>query len=304
MHRARPFACLIVGLFFFVATGSSVSPSSAGISSENGIAGVEPVLRLEKPRYVEGEAIRFWVGVTPKNSTVIPEELRKPCSLSITKPDGARTVESVGWPVDGMLDHGWSGGWGFGEEKVEPGRYLLILECSGEKTPRVELIVARSEILDQIKAEFRFERDGAITKGTQVPVVLAVQNGSQAIIRFPQRGVMMEGVSLRIVRKVPAFQSDLFFPWEKLSHSSVMPDTYTWDVASEIPAVVLQPGEHFEQRFLLEDAYSFDRAGDYEISFGTVLSVLVGEKNGQFADLCPIRLPVTASAKFVLSSAE
>ena len=304
MHKARLFACVIVGLFLTVATGSSVSQSSTRIPSENGAAGVIPVLRMEKPRYVEGEAIRFWVGVRPKNSTVIPYELWNPCSLSITKPDGARRVESVAWSVDGMLDHGWSGGWGFGEEKVGPGRYLLVLECAGEKTPPLELIVERSEILDQIKAEFRFEREGAVTRGNQVPVVLAVQNNSQAIIRFPHRGAMMEGVSLTIVRKEPALQSALFFPWEKLSHSSVMPDMYTWDVASEIPSVVLQPGEHFQQRFLLGDAYSFDQAGDYEIRFDTVLSVLVGEKNGEFADLCPIRLPVTASAKFVLSSAE
>ena len=304
MRKASLFACLVVGIFLTVITGWSVVPPSAGIFSENEPAGVEPVLRLEKPRYAEGEAIRFWIGIKPKNSTVIPVELWKPCLLSITKPDGTRRVDSVGWPVDGMLDHGWSGGWGFGEEKVEPGRHLLILECAGEKTPPVELIVERSEILAQIKAEFRFERDGAITKGTHVPVVLAVQNGSQAIIRFPQRGTMMEGVSLSIVRKEPVSHWGLFFPWEKLSQSSVMPDTYTWDVASEIPSVVLQPGEHFEQRFLLEDAYSFDRAGEYEISFGTVLSVLVGEKNGPFGDLCPIRLPVTASAKFFLTGAE
>jgi len=304
MHAARLFAHWIVGLLLIVATGSSVSPSSARIASENGAAGVEPVLRLEKPRYVEGEAIRFWVGVTPKNSSVIPEVLRKPCSLNITKPDRTQTIESVGWPVDGMLDNGWTGGWGFGEEKVVPGRYLLTLECAGEKTPPVELTVERNEILDQIKAEFRFEREGAIMRGSQVPVVLAVQNDSQAIIRFPQRGAMMEGVSLRIVRKEPAFQTDMFFPWEKLSHSSVLPDTYTWDVASDIPSVVLQPGEHFEQHFLFDDAYSFDRAGEYEIKFGTVLSVLVGDKNGPFADLCPIRLPVTTSAKFVLGTAE
>jgi hypothetical protein len=130
------------------------------------------------------------------------------------------------------------------------------------------------------------------------------KNGSQAIIRFPQRGAMMEGVSLGIIRKEPASHWALFFPWEKLSQSNVMPDPYTWDVASEVPSVVLQPGEHFEQRFLLEDAYAFDRLGEYEISFGTVLSVLVGEKNGPFGDLCPIRLLVTASAKFLLSSAE
>jgi hypothetical protein len=168
----------------------------------------------------------------------------------------------------------------------------------------VELIVERSETFDQIKAEFRFEHEGAVTRATQVPVVLTVQNASDATIRFPQLGAMMEGVSLRIIREKPAFHSDLFFPWEKLTKSSVMPNTYTWDVASEVPSVVLPPRKHFEQRFLLEDAYSFDQSGDYEITFATVLSVLVGEKNGQYADMCPIRFPVTASAKFVLSSSE
>jgi len=71
----------------------------------------------------------------------------------------------------------------------------------------------------------------------------------------------MEGVSLRIVRKdARLFHSDLFFPSDELTKSTVIPDTYTWDVASEVPSVVLQPGEHFEQRFLLEDACSCDQA--------------------------------------------
>jgi len=304
MYSVRLFIFVFAGLCLTVAIGSSVPPSSREKSSENRAVGVQPVLRLEKDRYVLGEAIRFWVGVMPKNSTVIPRELRKPCSLSVTEPDGAHRVESVGWPADGMLDHGWSGGWGFREEKVKSGSYILILECAGEKTAPVELIVERSEIFDQIKAEFRFEHEGAVTRATQVPVVLTVQNASDATIRFPQRGAMMEGVSLRIIGEKPAFHSDLFFPWEKLTESSVMPDTYTWDVAIEIPSVVLQPGGHFEQRFLLEDAYSFDQAGDYEITFATVLSVLVGEKNGQYASMCPIRVPVTAGAKFALSSSE
>ncbi len=294
MRIARFCFCLVGGLFLTAATSSSLSD----------VPSVEPVLRLEKPRYILGEAIRFWVGVMPKNSTSIPEDLRKPCSLNITKPDSTRRVEAVGWPVDGMVGRGWSGGWGFGEEKIEPGRYILVLECSGEKTPPVELIIERSEIMSQIKAEFRFEREGALTKAARVPFVLTVQNGSQARIRFPQRGAMMEGISLRIVRKEPALHSDLFFPWEKLSHSNLMPETYNWDVASEIPSVALQPGEQLEQRFLLEDAYSFEGAGDYEITVGTVVSVLVGEKNGQFADLCPIRLPVIGSGKFVLSNSE
>src|ERR1700674_4232901 len=50
---------------------------------------VTPILRLEKPKYLLGEAIRFWVGVEPKNSSPIPQEAWKPCSLEITKPDGS-----------------------------------------------------------------------------------------------------------------------------------------------------------------------------------------------------------------------
>jgi len=72
-------------------------------SSENRDGRVQPVLRLEKERYVLAEAIRCWVGVMPKNSTIIPQELRKPCSLGVTEPDGAHRVASVGWPPDRML---------------------------------------------------------------------------------------------------------------------------------------------------------------------------------------------------------
>jgi hypothetical protein len=95
---------------------------------EQGAGGIEPILRLEKPRYIAGEAIRFWLGVKPKNTPTIPEELRKPCSLGVTKPDGTRRVQSVGWPLDGMVEQGWSGGWGIGDEMVEPGVYVLVLE--------------------------------------------------------------------------------------------------------------------------------------------------------------------------------
>jgi len=157
--------------------------------------------------------------------------------------------------------------------------------------------------LAQIKAQFRFEREGAITKSTHVPIVLTVDNGSQETIRFPRRGAMAEGISLELVRKEPAFHSGLFFPWEKLSHSNTIPDTYSWDFP-EIPSVTLKPGEHFEQHLLLEDAFSFDQAGDYHVTFATVFSVLVGEKDGPFADVCPIRISAGGSASFVVTDAD
>lgn len=300
MLTIKPFPLRLFCLCLILAEGLYVSPLSDDFASQNGPGGIKPVLRLEKPRYVEGEAVRFWVGVKPKNSPTIPPELWKPCSLSVTRPDGTRRVDSVGWPVDGMVDHGWSGGWGFGDEKVEPGVYVLVLECAGEKTAPLELVVQQSEIAAQVKAQFRFEREGAIAKSTHVPIVLTVDNSSQTTIRFPQRGAMMEGISLEIVRKEPASHWALFFPWKKLSYTSIMPDTYSWD-CPEIPSVTLKPGEHFQQHLLLEDAFSFDRAGDYQVTFATIFSVLVGEKDGPFADFCPIRIPAIGSASFVVT---
>src|SRR5258708_39209086 len=108
MHSVRLFIFLLAGLCLTVGTGSSVPPSSIEKSSENRAAGVQPVLRLEKDRYLLGEAIRFSVGGMPKNSTVIPHELTQPCSLSVTEPSRSHSVESVGWPNHWNLDHAWS----------------------------------------------------------------------------------------------------------------------------------------------------------------------------------------------------
>lgn len=303
MLTIKPFPLLLFWLCLILAEGWCVSPLSTGFASQKGRGGIEPVLRLEKSRYIAGEAVRFWVGVKPHNSQTIPQELRKPCSLSITRPDGARRVDSVGWPVDGPIDRGWSGGWGFGNENIEPGDYVLVLECAGEKTAPLELVVEQSEIVAQVKAQFRFEREGAIAKSTHVPIVLTVDNSSQTTIRFPQRGAMMEGINLEIVRKEPASHWALFFPWEKLSYTTIMPDTYSWD-SPEIPSVTLKPREHFQQHLLLEDAFSFDRAGDYQVAFATIFSVLVGEKDGPFADVCPIRIPAVGSASFVVTDGD
>jgi hypothetical protein len=301
MAGPRLLATLIVVLFLVLFGTFLLTPSRNRALSQEIAAGVEPVLRLEKPKYVLGEAIRFWVGAEPRNSAVIPQTLRKSCSLVITKPDGTTETQPVGWPTDGMIDRGWSGGWGFADEKVEAGSYALVLECAGEKTKPLTLSVEKNDILGQIKAEFHFERSGVVTMGTPVPVTLTVQNNSPQMIRFPQRGAMGEGVTLKVLRDNPSFRSDFFYPWEKLTNSPFSADTYTWRVADVIPSIVLRPGEHFEQQFLLAEAYSFDQPGEYEVTFATVLPVLVGDESGPFSELCPIRLPVVAKEKFTVS---
>lgn len=56
-----------------------------GALAQEGGTHVRPILRLEKPKYLLGESIRFWVGVEPEGSREIPREYQKACSLSITK---------------------------------------------------------------------------------------------------------------------------------------------------------------------------------------------------------------------------
>jgi len=119
---------------------------------------------------------------------------------TITKPDGTTNTQSVGWPVDGIVGGAWYGGWGFGDDRVEVGSTILVLNCAGEKTAPLDLIVERNDISDQIKTKFRIERSGVIKMGTPVPVTLTVQNDSENTLRFPQGGAMGEGVSLRVVR--------------------------------------------------------------------------------------------------------
>lgn len=254
--------------------------------------GFEATLRLEKPMYLLGEEVRFWVGMRSTNRSPIP--LDRPCTLSVTKPDGSSETQSVGPPPDRILGATiYEGGMGLGD-KIQPGKYVLVWACSGQKTRPVELMVEKNEILDQLKAEFKFERSGNVKMGTSVPVVLSVQNNSAYTIRFPERGVDGAEISVGAIRDSPPSSNMTFYPAEKLSHSTISASTYTWDVAPEIPSVVLKPGEHFEQKFLFEDAYSFDQPGKYKVMFSTVLQVLIGEKNGPFAQVCPVRFPASA----------
>jgi hypothetical protein len=288
-HRATALAH--VGFICLICLLSAVPTwaQSAG-------ATIHPVLRLEKPKYLLGESIRFWVGVEVEPPGVIPPSLRGPCSLQITRPDGSTELQSIAWPVDGNPGQGWSGGWGFAAE--DAGSYSLVLECSGQRSRRLPLNVEKNEITNEVRASFHFEKSGAIRAGTPIPVVFSVTNDSAYPIRFPQRGVMVEGVSISVVRDQPAYHSDFFYPWQKLRQFSLSPDTYGWDIAPQLPSVTLGPGKRFEQKLWLEDAYKFDKAGNYEVTFSTMVSVLVGDKDGPFPDLCPIRILAEATEEF------
>lgn len=270
-----------------------------------------PTLRLEKPKYVLGESVRFWIGVKCLyDDVIIPEKYWDTCFLDITRPDGTAKRESVGWPIDGQLYRGWSGGWGFGKEKVQIGKYTLVFEFAKKKTEPVELTVEELGIIKQLKATFDFRRSGDISKDTHVPVILTVQNNSKNQIQFPRRGVSDAYISIRVEREEPERMADFFYPLEKLRNplkkdvSGISFDIYNWNVAAKVPPVILRPGKCFEQELSLEDAYKFWGQGQYKVTFTTTLVLLVGEKNGKFAAFCPIRFPVVGTEHFNIQETE
>jgi len=276
---------LIVALFARSAHGQATQPR------------VHPVLRLEKPEYLFGEQTRFWTGMDVEGGGVVTEN-RKPCSLSITHPGGRVEQRMIGWPFDGMQGAGWTGGSSLSPER--PGSFFLVMECGGERTGPVELIVRDNEVVHQITASFKFAKTGTIGIDTPVPVTLTVSNDSPYTIRFPKRGVMTEGIGVEVRRREPPSSSGNFYPWEELAQSRISFDTYNWEAAQEMPSVTLLPGEHFAQTFLLDHAFKFTESGEYSVSFSTAFSVLVGEKDGPLARACPVRLNAEGHADFLV----
>ena len=275
--------------------------STSQVKAQDLNPGFEATLRLDKPRYVLGEEVRFWVGVRSTNGTPIPEDvINSPCRLLITKPDGSTETRTIGPTADRLTGATFSGGGINLGDKTQAGKYALVYECSKQKTKPVEVMVEENEIFNQVKAEFKFERSGIVKAGTSVPVVLSVQNNSAYTIRFPERGPSGADVGVEAIRENPPSSYMTIYPAEKLSHSDHSALSYTWDVSTQIPSVVLKPGEHFEQTFLFEEAYSFDLPGKYQVKFSTVLQVLVGEKNGPFAQVCPMRIPAAVAEQLVV----
>lgn len=269
--------------------------SDGGEKSPNAI----PILSLEKQKYGKGEAIRFWVGVEREGTETIPKEYWNTCVLHIKSPDGKEKHEPAGWPIDGAVDLGWRGGCGLGKD-IQAGIYTLVFEFAKRKTKPVKLEVCDLDIIKKIKAEFVFRKTGDVAADTRIPVELRIRNTSNHTIQFPKRGNHEAYVWVHVHREEPPRVSQFFYPSEKLltERPGVIFDTYTWNAREKVSSVVLNPGETFEQVLLLADCYEFWGAGDYLVVFGTTLQILVGNKSGEFAEFCPIRIPVSGSAKF------
>jgi hypothetical protein len=268
-----------------------------------------PIIRIDKTRFALGEDVFFWEGVEQTSRAPIPKKYQQTCRLTITRPDGTQKTENVGWPIDGPPDSGWLGGAGLGEGNVQVGRYTLIFEFAGEKTAPSFLFVEDVPILTRIKADFVFGqlKNDAATLDVHIPtdehVTLVVHNGSDQTLRFPHPGGSGGYVVVSISTVDGSYTNHFFFPDDKLTKQksligSIGFDQFTWEMARKVPTITLKPGETYRQKLLLQTALDEARkslplnSGEYKVTFSTKLQILIGEKDGQWAELSPVRLSV------------
>ncbi len=275
-----------------------------------------PMIRLDKTRFTLGEAVFFWIGVKQTSRAPIPKQYQKTCRLTITRPDGTQKTEAISWPMDGPEDSGWLGGSSLGEDKAQLGRYTLVFEFAGQKTPPTFLFVEDVPILKQIETSFSFshsKHDLVLQAGrvaTPETVTLIVHNGSEQTLRFQHPGEVGSSVSVSIIRVDGSYSNWFFYPNEKLlGHSqpgegSIFYDEFNWDTVEKVPAITLRRGETYRQELLLQEA--FDEAknglpltsGEYKVAFSTDLQILIGERNGQWAKFSPMRISVSSNSTF------
>lgn len=274
----------------------------AAASAQNQQTPARPIIELEKTRFASNEQVFFWVGVAAPDDHRIPEALWSTCRLIMTRPDGTERVDVVGWPIDGMLDRGWRGGHTLGPESIQLGRYVVVFEFAGQQTEPRSFVVEELPILKQISGEF-VSPSPLLLHSPDASAVLTIYNRTNQTIRFPHRGVMFENVGVSVNKTSgERWASSFFIPQAALLQAaalerSLIADTrFSWALVDKVPTVVLAPGSAYRLELPWKEILAEQRipAGEYEVTLSTIVQLLVGERNGPWAELSPLRLTITS----------
>jgi hypothetical protein len=208
-----------------------------------------------------------------------------------------------------MLDRGWRGGVGLGSEPLQLGRYVAVFEFAGQQTAPASFVIEDVPILKDVTGEFLFPSPFILGAGDRVTLI--IRNRSSQTIRFPHRGEMNESITVQLINA--RLRSDFFVPNEVLLsaagiNQSSIADTFTWDLAPRVSTVTLAPGGTYRLELPIsavltaaaETSISMPR-GEYEVRFSTVMQVLIGERDGPWADLGSIRLNIASVAHATLN---
>jgi hypothetical protein len=205
-----------------------------------------------------------------------------------------------------MLDRGWRGGWTLRSEPLQLGRYVLVFEFAGRKTSPYSFTVEDVPILKEITGEFMLQ--SPLLRGSpDTSLSLTVRNQSSQTIRFPHRGVMFEHVWVGLNKTTGEKWSSSFPVPEPvlleaagIERSTIAEERFSWTLAGRVPTVVLAPGDTYRLELPLNAVLAGHGGsqpipdGEYDVRLSTIVQLLVGQRDGLWADLSPIRLNITS----------
>ncbi|MGA3079667.1 MAG: hypothetical protein ABSG56_39085 [Bryobacteraceae bacterium] len=263
-------------------------------------AGFSPILKLEKPVYLVGESIRFWIGVTTQ--TDIPEALNQSAVVHVVWPDGRTTDQHVSWPRDGDPSRGWEGGWSFPDRSPSPGRYVVCFEFAGQRTADRPFEIIANPFARSIGARWIFP-DTNSGGGIHVRgAVLHIENKSGRVLRVAEPGLLGSEVGLAVHVFQPPSSGSTIVPPSAILRADQIPsfsfEKLDWSNQSKWPMIFVPDGGSADRNLTLESSYSFRAGQDYEITVSTDLTVFVGEPDDSDARLFPLRIPVSAKTRF------
>jgi hypothetical protein len=305
-------------LAIVLATGGVAAPARQSSQQADTLA--RPVIEFPKTRFLRGEPVFFWTGVTsPGRDHPIPPSLWNSQRIVFTRPDGSVKTDRPSWPADGMGingpgDLGFQGGWGLGDEIAQVGTWTVAFEFAGHRTAPVHFTVEDRALTDVVGGTFVFPSSVALTDPEAI-ATLTIVNRSGEPIRFPIPGQFYSSVSVRLTRVGgEGWSSEFFVPPAALAAATgsvaatSTPDRYTFESAAMVPSVVLGAGDAYRVGIPIAAAMEGHGAGAgiaqipvgrYELTFQMGLQLLVGTPLGPWKDFAPIRLNVTSTTTVV-----
>ncbi len=293
MQPSRAIALSVAGSAVIAAyIGATV-----GFSQQT--AAFSPILELEKTVFALGESIRLWNGVTAQ--TDIPESLWASGVMHIVCPDGSRIDDRVS-VRDGNPAHGWKGGWGFGERRLSPGRYIASFEFAGRRTPDRSFEIIASPLIQQIDAHWVFSDSKSGGDIHARGVLLHLENKTGRVLHIAKPGLSGNEVWINVKAIQPAANDTTFVPesarLEAGEIASYVLDTLNWDNQPQWPMITVPAGGFTDRDVRFQAAYTFVDRREYEVTIGAILTVFVGERGDPDSPIFPLRILVSATARF------